>query len=67
MLQIKKISLAILAGVISTTAIIAQTKSGVSASLPQFRMASNVMPGDYLENTIIIKVKPEYRSVCSDT
>ncbi len=67
MLQIKKISLAILAGVISTTAMIAQTKAGVNSSLPQFRMANNVVPGDYLENTIIIKVKPEYRSNCSDT
>ncbi len=67
MLQIKKISLAIIVGVISTTSIIAQTKAGVSSALPQFRMASNVMPGDYLENTIIIKVKPEYRSICSAT
>lgn len=67
MLQIKKISLAILAGVISTTTIIAQSKTGPIVSTPQFRMADNVKPGDYLEKTIIVKVKPEYSSICSAT
>ena len=67
MLQIKKISLAILAGVISTTTIIAQTKTGAYTATPQFRMADNVQPGDYLEKTIIVKVKPEYSSICSAT
>ena len=65
MLQSKKISLAILAGVISTTTIIAQTKMGAYTASPQFRMADNVMPGDYLEKTIIVKVKPAYSSICS--
>lgn len=67
MLQIKKISLAILVGVISTTTIIAQPKTGAVVSTPQFRMADNVKPGDYLEKTIIVKVKPEYSSICSST
>lgn len=67
MLQIKKISLAIIVGVISTTTIIAQSKTGSFVSTPQFRMADNVKPGDYLEKTIIVKVKPEYSSICSAT
>lgn len=65
MLQIKKISLAILLGVMSTTTIIAQTKLGAYVATPQFRMDENVKPGDYLEKTIIAKVKPEYSSICS--
>lgn len=30
-----------------------------------FVMPENIKPGDYLEKTIIIKVRPEFRSVCS--
>ncbi|CAN5432905.1 hypothetical protein BH10BAC1_BH10BAC1_09850 [soil metagenome] len=66
MLQIKKISLAVIAGVISTSVMVAQSKVGINAAIPHFRMADDVKPGDYLEKTIIIKVKPEYASICSD-
>lgn len=65
MLQIKKISIAILAGVISTSTMVAQLKTGASSTIPHFKMAENVKPGDFLEKTIIIKVKPEYSSICS--
>ena len=65
MLQVKKISLVIFASAMCVSTMIAQTKIGGYKAVPQFRMAENLKPGDYLEKTIIIKVKPEYRSICS--
>ena len=65
MLQIKNLSLAILAGVISTSTMVAQSKMGAYGSQAHFQMSENVKPGDYLEKTIIVKVKPEYSSICS--
>lgn len=65
MLQIKKISLAIIAGMISTSVIVAQTKVGAYSTQPHFKLSENVKEGDYLEKSIIIKVKPEFSSICS--
>ena len=65
MLQIKNLSLAILAGVISTSTMVAQSKMGAYGSQAHFQMSENVKPGDYLDKTIIVKVKPEYSSICS--
>lgn len=67
MLQIKNLSLAILAGVISASTMVAQSKMAAFGSQTHFVMSENVKPGDYLEKTIIVKVKPEYSSICSST
>ncbi len=67
MLQLKKIYLVIFSALICTTTINAQVKIASPASYTQFRMADNVKPGDYLEKTIIVKVKKEFASICFDT
>ena len=67
MLQIKNLSLAILAGVISTSTMVAQTKMAAYGSQAHFQMAENVKPGDYLDKTIIVKVRPEFASICSSS
>ncbi|HEY0030386.1 MAG TPA: S8 family serine peptidase [Bacteroidia bacterium] len=64
MLQIKTIRFAIIMGAISTSAIFAQTKNGISEPI-HFKMAENIKPGDYLEKTIIVKVRPEHAAICS--
>lgn len=65
MLQIKNLSLAILAGAISTSTMVAQSKMAAYGSQAHFQMAENVKPGDYLDKTIIVKVRPEFSSICS--
>nr|MBA3971377.1 hypothetical protein [Bacteroidota bacterium] len=67
MLQIKQISLAVIAGVISTSMIVAQTKVGAHSAQPHFKMSENVKAGDYLEKSIIVKVKPEFAGLCSSS
>ncbi len=67
MLQIKKISLALVGFAVCTSTVVAQTKLGAYKPVAHFSMSENVKPGDYLEKTIIIKVKPEYSAICSAT
>ncbi len=56
-----------LAGVISTSAMIAQSKVGSNFVQAHFKMADNIKDGDYLEKTIILKVRASASSVCSAT
>jgi hypothetical protein len=56
--------LALLFGAMTTSALVAQTKSPVK-NAPHFRMAENVKPGDYMEKTMIVKLKPEYNGIGS--
>ncbi|MFL5765495.1 MAG: S8 family serine peptidase [Bacteroidia bacterium] len=64
MLRTKTIGFTLFLGILSASAIIAQTKTPAK-NAPHFRMAENVKPGDYMEKTIIVKVKSAYAGICS--
>ena len=62
MLTIKKVLCVICLGLMGILSIFAQSKNEFQS---HFQMPDNIKPGDYLEKTIILKVKPEYAGVCS--
>jgi serine protease len=62
MLLVKKIFSSIFLGLLSTIVIFAQTKSEYQSS---FQFLSTLKKGEYIEKTIILKVKPEFASACS--
>jgi hypothetical protein len=65
MLRTKTVGLTVFFGILGISALTAQSKKTPLKNAPHFRLAENVKPGDYMEKTIIIKVKPEYSGICS--
>jgi serine protease len=64
MLRIKQQLIAITLFVFSTSSIIAQKDLKYSGET-RFTMPANIHTGDYMEQTIVIKVKSKFRSLCS--
>lgn len=63
--NLKNVSALLLAALITTTAF-SQQKTAASQRVPaHFVLPARLKPGDYMAKTIIIRVKPAYRSLCS--
>ncbi|MGZ4117605.1 MAG: S8 family serine peptidase, partial [Bacteroidia bacterium] len=62
MLKLKKISLAVLLGLLGMTSVFGQQKNILQN---HFLMPSNLSSGDYLQKTIIVKIRPEFAAACS--
>lgn len=66
MLKLKKLFTVFITIVISICGLFAQTnKSGSKLSESHFKMPVGIKAGDYIEKTIIVKVLPQFRSICS--
>ena len=62
MLTVKQFSFAIFLGLLGTSSLPAQQKNEFQN---HFQLADNIKSGDYLEKTIILKVKPAFANVCA--
>lgn len=66
MITLKQLFVIILFIVIGTSGVFSQSiNSDNKYTGSSFKMPANVKPGDYIEKTVIVKVKPQFRSVCS--
>src|ERR1035437_5230885 len=66
MLKLKKLFTIIIIIVISISGVFAQTNKSDSKLLEvHFKMPEGIKAGDYIEKTIIVKVLPQFRSICS--
>ena len=65
MLKPKKPITILIATVISMFGLSAQNNKPGLKLESHFKMPAGLTPGDYIEKTVIVKVLPQFRSVCS--
>ncbi len=66
MIKITHLLLAISSIVIIETSVIAQViDKDFKTSYSHFKIPDNIQPNDYMANTVIVKLKPQYRSISS--
>lgn len=63
--NLKHLSAVLIAALIGTTALAQKKATVLSPGQSRFVLPANLKPGDYLQKTIIIRVKPAYRSLCT--
>ncbi len=65
MVKIKQLFIAIIAVAFSTFSVAQTTDKDFKTSNAHFKMSAHIKSGDYIDKRVIIKVKSQYRSVCS--
>ena len=65
MLKLKKLLILFIYNVSIVSGLLAQTnKSSLKLSEAHFKMPAGIRAGDYIEKTIIVKMLPQFRSIC---